>query len=294
MGGRSIEYRLRDPIEDVKRHYTPLRPYAPLLKSDLVVDLAECADEPITPQAVVDWAQTYGLLDCSWEEDVVEGEDPTGERIRIQGAWRRDSVERFEEAAREVRACLRMYEAANRKGPVNLDELSMSLGPLPPAFGEVLQRWKRHKTVERPWLYGVIGDLVQMRLRDHCYPKLVIFTRGGNPSGRFGLSYGFNNLLGAIWFLMAQLLDSRDVTYCRLPDCGRVSNLCQGNHSQQTRRKGRVRATRLGRTQSSALAKSGPADRSTGTAKRRDGLVTIRWIGSAYRLPTCTLSKPTS
>ncbi len=146
----------------------------------------------------------------------------------IQGAGRRDSVERFEEAAREVRACLRMYEATNRKGPVNVDELSMSLGPLPPAFGEVLQPRKRHKTVERPWLYGVIGDLVQMRLRDHCYRRPVIFTRGGNPSGRFGLGYGFNSLLGAIWLLMAQLLNSQDVTYCRLPDCGRVIEFMPG------------------------------------------------------------------
>jgi hypothetical protein len=193
-----------------------------------MVDLANLADGPITPQVVVGWADENGLLGCSWEEDVVEGEDPTGEKIRVQGDGRRDSVARFEEAAREVRACLRMYETAKREGPVNLDELSMSLGPLPAAFGDVLQPWKRHKTVERPWLYGVIGAMVQTRLREHCFPKLVTFTRSGNPSGRFGLGYGFKNLLGAIWLLMAQMLDSQNVKHCELPDCGRVINFMPG------------------------------------------------------------------
>src|SRR5215204_3953066 len=221
-GRQEVQYRLRDPIEDVEI------PVAPLQEQHLMVDLANLADGPITPQVVVGWADENGLLGCSWEEDVVEGEDPTGEKIRVQGDGRRDSVARFEEAAREVRACLRMYEASKREGPVNLDELSMSLGPLPAAFGDVLQPWKRHKTVERPWLYGVIGAMVQTRLREHCFPKLVTFTRSGNPSGRFGLGYGFKNLLGAIWLLMAQMLDSQNVKHCELPDCGRVINFMPG------------------------------------------------------------------
>jgi hypothetical protein len=222
-GGRQlVEYRPRDPMEDVKLTYAPLQ------ERYLVGDLANLADEPITPQVVIGWAEENGLLGCSWEEDIVEVEGTTGERTKYHRWGRRESVKRFEEAAREVRACLRMYEAASREGPVNLDELSMSLGPLPLTFKEVLQPWKRHKTVERPWLYDVIGTMVQMRLRDHCFPKLITFTRGGNPSGRFGLGYGFNSLLGAIWLLMAQLLDSQNVTYCRLPDCGRIIDFMPG------------------------------------------------------------------
>jgi hypothetical protein len=85
----------------------------------------------------------------------------------------------------------------------------------------VLEPWNRHKTVERPWLYGVVGRMVQTRIREHCYPKFTIFTRGGNPSGRFGLGYGFHNLLGGIWLQMAWLLDSDNATYCKLYDCGR-------------------------------------------------------------------------
>src|SRR5215217_7450030 len=213
-GSRIIEHRLRDPSADIKFPYSPLR------TPELLVDMAELADEPITPEAVVGWAEVYGLLSCSPEEDVVEAELETGERTREQGWGKRDSVARFAEAAAEVRVCLRAFEAAKHEGPINLDELSASVGSLPPIFWEVWEPWKRHRSVERPWLYGVIGRTVQIRIREYCYPKLVIFTRSDYPSGRFGLGYGFNSLLGAIWLLMAQLLDSQNVTYCRLPDCG--------------------------------------------------------------------------
>jgi hypothetical protein len=216
-GGHTIEYRLRDPAADIAF------PYAPLRTPELLVDLADLADEPITPEVVRSWAEVYGLLACSPEEDVVDAEG-----ILVKGWGRRDSVARFSEAARELGACLRMYEAVKHEGPVDLEELSASLGPLPPAFEVVLETWKRHNTVERPWLYGVIGRMVQTRIREHCYPKLVIFTQGGNPSGRYGLGYGYNSSLGAIWLLMAQLLDSQNVTYCRLPDCGRVIEFMPG------------------------------------------------------------------
>jgi hypothetical protein len=222
-GRRPTRYRLREPAEDAA-----VCPYAPLRTPELVRELADMADEPITPEAVVRWAEVYGLLGCTREDDVVETVLESGEKARHEGWGRRDSVARFAEAAGEVRVCLRAFEAAKREGPVNLEELSNSLGPLPPIFWEVLEPWKRHKTVERPWLYGVIGRTVQTRIREHCYLKLAIFTRSGNPSGRFGLGYAFDSLLGAIWLLLAQLLDSQNVTYCRLPDCGRVINFEPG------------------------------------------------------------------
>src|SRR5215213_7119942 len=78
-----------------------------------------------------------------------------------------------------------------------------SIGSLPQIVYKVLESWKRYRSVERPWLYGVIGRTVQERIREHCYPKLTIFTRSGNPSGWFGLGYGFYNLLGAVWLQVA-------------------------------------------------------------------------------------------
>jgi hypothetical protein len=210
--------------------------YAPLRARELLVELAKLADEPITPEDVRNWAEVYGLLCSSREEDVVSFMG-----IPFKGLSRRESVVGFVEAASEVRVCLRALEAVKREGPVNLEELSTSLGPLPPVFWEVLESWKRHKTVERPWLYGVIGRTVQKRIREHCYPKLTIFTRGGNPSGRFGLDYGFYNLLGAVWLQMAWLLDENvgeNTAYCKLPDCGRLITIEPGQPAPDTEVKG--------------------------------------------------------
>jgi hypothetical protein len=203
-----------DPMADVMSLYAPLR------TPELVPDLAKFADEPITPEAVQGWAEVYGLLACSPEEDVVDTEG-----IQVKGWGRRDNVAQFEKAAGEVLTCLRAYEALRAEGPVNLEDLSASVGRLPV---EALRPWERHKSTERPWLYGVIGRMIQARIREHCYPKFTIFTRGGNPSGRFGLGYGFYNLLGAIWLQMAWLLDAGDATYCKLPDCGRVITIEPG------------------------------------------------------------------
>jgi hypothetical protein len=211
--------------------------YPPLQARELLVELAEFADKPITPEDVRRWAEVYGLLCSSPEEDVVSFKG-----ISFTGLRRRERVARFVEAATEVRVCLRALEAVRREGPVNLEELSTSLGPLPPIFREVLESWKRHKTVERPWLYGVIGRTVQKRIREHCYPKLTIFTRDGKPSGRFGLDYyGFYNLLGAVWLHMAWLLDENvgeNATYCRLPDCGRLITIEPGQPASDAEFKG--------------------------------------------------------
>ena len=187
--------------------------------------MAALADKPITAEVVKDdWAEVYGLLAYSREEDVVRGELVVGGDFEV--SWgRRDSVAQFAEAAGEVRTCLRAYEALKREGPINLEELSASLGPLPI---EVLRPSDRHKSMERPWLYGVIGRMIQTRIREHCFPQFTVFTRSGNPSGRFGLGYGFHSLLGAVWLQMAWMLHSDNATRCKLPDCGRVITIKPG------------------------------------------------------------------
>ncbi len=209
-GGRVTEYRFRDPIEDAKDIYAPLR------CPELVVDLAYQADKPITPETVLRWAKHYGLLGLSNKSVIGE------EGVEVQGGGRRDSVACFAKAADEVRTCLRAYEAVMiGEGPLDLEELGASLGPLP---WDVVRPWGRHKSVERPWLFGVIARMVQRRLLEHCYPQLTTYTRGGNPSGRFALSLGFHNLLGAAWLQMARLLSAEEdsVRRCKLPDCRRV------------------------------------------------------------------------
>lgn len=217
-GSRIVEYEFPDPQKDVhpKLSYLPLMAYNARGMPELVVELARLADEPIDAEAVMGWAEVYGLLGCSEEEDVVEGEG-----LVIKGHGRRDSVVRFAEAAGEVRACLRAYEAATAEGAVDLEKLGKFLVDLPQ---EDLQSQEPHKSTERAWLFGLIARIVQKRLHEHCYPQLVTFTRSRLPSGRFAFGHGFKSLLGAIWLQMAWLLCADDdaVARCKLFDCRRV------------------------------------------------------------------------
>ncbi len=69
-----------------------------------------------------------------------------------------------------------------------------------------------------------------MRLNDHCYPRFSTYTREGLATGKFALSWGFKNLLGAIWLHMASLLEaeSERVKRCKLPGCLRVIHFESG------------------------------------------------------------------
>jgi hypothetical protein len=212
--GRQVKtYRGREPEQ------AALRTYLPLGESKLLVDLATLADDTITPNAIVGWAKDYGLLASSREDDVLERPGLIGQE-RISGYGCRESVLGFERAAGEVRTCLRTYEALTREEELDLEKLSSEVGPLP---ADAMRPRERNQGHERAWLFGVLGRMVQMRLHEYCYPQFNIYTRGGYPTGRFALSWGFHSLLGAIWIQMAWLLENQDsVTFCRLHDCRRV------------------------------------------------------------------------
>ena len=240
-GQRVKAYRGRDPGQDATP-YVPLRDskpvvdnnYAPLMAPELVVELANKADNPITPEVVLNWAEIYGLLASSKEEDEVLGGTISGHACR-------ESVSAFARAAGEVRMCLRVYEALNRGVELDLEDLSSEIGPPPTnEFARLIRLWERKPGHERAWLFGVLGRVTQARLHEHCYPQFNIYTRGGYPTGRFVLSWGFHNLLGAIWLQMAWLLENEDsVTFCRLPDCRRVITCERGEPSYEISRPGR-------------------------------------------------------
>ena len=238
-GQRVKSYRGRDPAQDANP-YLPLRDskpvvdnkYAPLMAPELVVELATIADNPITPEVVLDWAETYGLLASSKEEDKLVDE-MTG--VLISGHACRESVSAFARAAGVVRMCLRVYEALNRDEELDLEKLSSEIGSLPPnELVREMRSWEREPGHERAWLFGVLGRVTQARLHEHCYPQFNIYTRGGYPSGRFVLSWGFHNLLGAIWLQFAEMLENQDsVRFCRLPDCRRVITFESGEPSYE-------------------------------------------------------------
>ena len=242
-GQRAKMWRGRDPERDAVP-YVPLRDsklvvdnnYAPLGVPELVVELANTADNAITPEVVVRWAETFGLLASSREEDVLERPGLIGQE-RISGLGYRESVSGFARAAAEIRTCLRIYEALRRGENLDLEKLSSKVSPLP---ADAVRPWERKRGHERAWLFGVLGRMVQMRLREHCYPQFSVYTRGGHPTGRFALSWGFYNLLGAIWLQMAWLLENENsVRFCRLPDCRRVITYELGEPSYDIKRPGR-------------------------------------------------------
>lgn len=150
--------------------------YAPMRNPDLVVDLALMADTPITPDAVLIWARQYGLMGFP-EDDVVY-------RYEGNGHWgfgRRDDVARFAQAAKEVGKCVRIYEALMTDSSAEtlreiVEELWSPEGPLP---AKALAPRRPFAGSERPYLFGVLGKMVSMRVREHCYPKLMTYTTGG-------------------------------------------------------------------------------------------------------------------
>lgn len=241
-GRRWREFGGREPLED---HMTL---YAPLKTPELVVELAKLAEEEITPEDVLGWAEFYGLLASIPGDDTVSTYDGFV-NLRVNGWGRRESVRRFAEAAREIRACLRIYEALTADEVVDLDELSAAAGPLPL---EVLRQWDRREGEERSWLFRVLGRIIQARLNEHCYPQFTTYTAGGLAAGKFALSWGFKNLLGAIWLHMAWLLEAEGdrVRRCKLPGCLRVIHFEPGEPASDpglkmnTRRKYKTRVDR--------------------------------------------------
>jgi len=213
-GQRWQKFAGRDPIED------SMTLYAPLKTPELVVELAELAEKEITPEDVLSWAQVYGLLASVPGDDKVSTYDGFV-NLRVDGWGRRENVRRFAEAAGEIKTCLRTYEAVTAEEDVDLDKLSSAAGPLPL---KALRQWERREGEERSWLFRVLGRMVQMRLNEHCYPRFSTYTREGLATGQFGLSWGFKNLLGAIWLHMAWLLEAEgeQVRRCKLPGCLRV------------------------------------------------------------------------
>jgi hypothetical protein len=218
-------YRGREPEQAALTNYAPLR------TPELAVDLANLADKAITPEAVVGWAEVYGLLAPSSEPAVLNAFPD------IPDIAFRESVSEFARAAGEVRTCLRTYGALQSDEDLDLEKLASELSPLPQ---EAIRPQERKQGHERAWLFGVLGRMTQMRLHEHCYPQFNIYTRGLYPTGRFALSWGFHNLLGAIWIQIAWLLESQgSVRFCRLPDCRRVITFESGKPSYEISKPGR-------------------------------------------------------
>jgi hypothetical protein len=212
-----------NPAADALTFYSPLR------TPELVVDLAALAEKEVAPEAVLGWAETYGLLGFP-EDDVVRTEFAN---ISVRGQGRRDNVARFAIAAGEIMTCLRAYEAVTGgEGPLDLEALDTISKPLPI---KARRPWERRVGEERRWVLQVVGRMAQIRVNEHCYFKLSHYL-----DGRFVLNPGFKNLLGAAWLQMAWLLESGDrAKRCKLRDCFRVISFEPGEQPPADAPRGR-------------------------------------------------------
>ena len=215
---RGQTFTLGDNLQDV------ISRYAPLAVPELV-ELAELAEKEITPEDVLGWAQVYGLLGIQ-RYAIVNNEGMSAWLRWNQG--RKESVLRFAEAAREVRACLRIYEALTSEEEVDLEALLPLAEFLP--VNKIERLWRKRPGMKRELLHRAVGITTQILLERHCLPQMSILKRGGGLTGKFALSWGFKNLLGAIWLQMAWLLEaeSERVRRCKLPGCLRVIHFESG------------------------------------------------------------------
>lgn len=229
--------RGRSPLRDAMFFYPPLR--AP----ELLVDLAELAEKKITPEAVRKWAEQYGLL-AAPAEDTVKADDGFV-KYKVQNRGRRQSVRSFAEAALDIRACLRTYEAVTADTEIERDQLLAAARLLPSKAFLPYGPMEQHIGRERSWLFRVLGRLVQIRLEQYCYPLFGAHTHNGEATGKFALTWGFKGLIGAIWLHMAWLLEAENerVKRCKLRDCLRVIHFKPGTPAEEPGLKKNVRGT---------------------------------------------------
>lgn len=218
----------RLPIEDAKFFYAPLK------GPELILELRDLADGEITPEVVRDWSRMYGVLGFSDEDHIKAGiKGKASYEINIRGMGRRGSVRRFAETAHEIKACVRMYEAVTTDEDVDLEGLSTRGVPL-----EILAKinsLERHPQTPRSWFFRILGMWVQMRLKEHCFPRFDAHTYRGLANGEFSLTWGFKGLIGAVWLHMAWLLESdqQRVIRCKLPDCRSVIHFEPGKSADE-------------------------------------------------------------
>ncbi len=235
---RLQRHRGRDPVRGDSMTF-----YAPLRTPELVLELAGLAERKITSAVVKRWAEVYGLLGFPGD-DVIEFYDGFM-NYRVEGWGRRESVQMFAEAAGEVRACLRIYEAITADEDVDVGGLTFVANLLPRKVFEPFGPMERHVGKERPWLFSVLGELVQMRLNEYCYPRFTTYAHNNLATGRFALSWGFKGQIGAIWLHVAWLLgaEGESVKRCKLPGCLRVIRFESGEPPTDPGLKRNVRGT---------------------------------------------------
>ncbi len=154
--------------------------------------------------AALKWAQDFGVL----------GLTPAKSR----GAWwgdprggSGDTVAAFALEAWAANSTLRLYEAAKRRGGVDVETI-VSLAPnrrrgLLTDFPDIAKQWALNK----------VDANIQYRVARYTYPQLY-----GRENETPVEGYDFSNLCGALWLQAFFLRIDDDVRLCEYPMCNRV------------------------------------------------------------------------
>jgi hypothetical protein len=168
------------------------------------------------------------------------GDASMGRRNSPLGGPPEESVANFAFEMWEAHIAWRLYESV-RKGTVDTDaviefmstidhwEADITAGP---SYSWVERDiYSRDPELARRWVLTVVGDAVNRKVENYCYPIMQ-----GDAPGSYKLGWGFRSLLGAMWLQMMFLMHKdRRCRWCDKPlNPGMRSHakFCQDNNGR--------------------------------------------------------------
>lgn len=169
-----------------------------------------------------------------------------GYRNLATGGMPHESVANFTFEAWEAHIVWRLYESVRSEGAVDEDSVIQFMSTIdhwgadiPPNITRnefILTRdtwvereiYSQDLELTRRWALTVVGDAVNRKIENHCYPILQ-----GDAPGSYERGWVFKSLLGAMWLqMMFLMLEDRRCSWCGKPlDPGmpRHARFCKNN-----------------------------------------------------------------
>lgn len=165
------------------------------------------------------------------------GDVGRGYRNLARGGRPKESVANFAFEAWEAHIIWRLYESVRNGGRVDQpsvvrfmsteEETLHGFEGEGPTWAE-RDAYSGDSELTRRWALAVVGDAVNRKIENHCYPIL----RGDAP-GSYERGWVFKSLLGAVWLqMMFLMLEDRRCSWCGKPlDPGmpRHARFCKNN-----------------------------------------------------------------
>jgi hypothetical protein len=209
-------------------------------------------DTQTNAKAAKSWAETYGVLGLNpldpFITDMVNSRRVTADYLGVpelsdasfargrhnyaRGGPPEESIANFAFEAWEAHITWRLYESVRKEtvdadsivqfmSAINQWEADISVGPLADQPWVERDIYSRDPELARRWALIVVGDAVNRKIENYCYPII----RGDAP-GSYEPGWVFNSLLGAMWLqMMFLMVEDRRCWWCDKPlDPGRRSH----------------------------------------------------------------------